>query len=194
MEKIMAITQVSAVKASDGSEYSSVPPNVKGSGAGGNGGAATRSGSSSTLVDDVAVTRSDEGVFGSTVVPGLASDKALAGGVFAGNNEEFIGKRITDVLAGSVNNDVLLSGAAVPENVRSIHKLETLRTQKTTTAIRNNRYNRYTGAWNAGTPVNQVDTLPTDNAANPSRSTPGRLTYKTARPIAVNDVYKQKNS
>ena len=189
----MALTQVYAVKASDGSQYSSVPTNVKGSGAGGDGGSVARGGSVSSLLDNVAVSRSNEGVFGSEVVEGLVSQKALGSGVFAGDNSEFIGKRITDVLAGTVNNSVLLSGAAVPSNVRSIHKLETLRTLRFATALRENRYNRYTNTWTPGHPVNAVDALPTDNAATPSRSAPGTRTYKTAAPVATSDAYEAKN-
>lgn len=189
----MALTEVYAVKASDGSQYSTVPMNVKGSGAGGDGGSVARGGSVSSLLDNVAVSRSDEGVFGSEVVEGLVSQKAVGAGVFAGDNAEFIGKRITDVLAGTVNNSVLLSGAAVPSNVRSIHKLETLRTLRFATALRENRYNRYTNTWTPGHPVNAVDTLPADNAATPSRATPGTRTYKTAAPVATSDAYEAKN-
>lgn len=190
----MAITQVCAVKASDGTEYNSVPPNAKGSGAGGNGGAVTKGGTvASSLLDNVEVSRYDAGVFGSTVLDNDWANEALSAGTFAYNNQTPVAKRITDTLAGSVSNTTLLSGAAVPSNVRSIHKLETLRTQRITTAIRANKYNRFTGAWDAGYPANAVDSLPTDNAANPTRSAPGQLTYKEGALIPVNDDYKAKN-
>jgi len=189
----MSITSY-AVKASDGSDYDSVAINAKGSGAGGNGGSVARGGSvASNLLDNVAVSRYDAGVFGSTVLDNSWADEALSAGTFAYNNASPIAKRITDTLAGSVSNDTLLSGAAVPANVRSIHKLETLTTQRITTAIRANKYNRYTGAWDAGFPANAVDSLNTDDAANPTRSVPGELTYKTSAPLAVNDNYKAKN-
>lgn len=183
-----------AVKASDGSSYNSVAINTKGSGAGGNGGSVARGGSvASNLLDNVEVSRYDAGVFGSTVVDNNWANKALSSGTFAYDNESPVGKRLTTELAGGVANDILLSGAAVPANVRSIHKLETLRTQRITTAIRANKYNRYTGDWDAGFPANAVDSLNSDNAATPSRSVPGELTYKTAAPLAVNDDYKAKN-
>lgn len=188
----MAITQVVAVRASDASKYSSVPPNASAD-AGGNGGAAARRGSGSSLLDDVAVSRSNTTVFASTVVDGDHADKVISGGVFAGNNAEFIGKRLTDTLAGNQANTILLSGAAVPKNVKSIHKLNTLRTQQTTMALRANKWNEVTGEWDAGYPENSTDTLATDNAANPNRTTPGRLSYKTSAPLPKDDVYKAKN-
>lgn len=190
----MAITQVCAVKASNGSEYSTVPPNVKGSGAGGNGGAVTKGGTvASNLLDSVGVSRYNTDVFGSTVLDNDWANEALSAGTFAYNNQDPIAKRITTTLAGSVSNDTLLSGAAVPENVRSIHKLEVLRTRRFTTAIRANKYNRYTGEWDGGYPAVAVDTLATDNAANPTRSVPGRLTYKANALIPVDTTYKAKN-
>lgn len=189
----MSITSY-AVKASDGSDYNSVAINAKGSGAGGNGGAVARGGSgASGLLDNVAVSRYNAGVFGSTVLDNDSADKALSSGTFAYDNESPVAKRLTTELAGGVSNTTLLSGAAVPANVRSIHKLETLRTQRITTAIRANKYNRYTGSWDAGFPANAVDALNSDNAATPTRSVPGELTYKTAAPLAVNDDYKPKN-
>lgn len=189
----MAITSY-AVKASDGSDYDSVAINAKGSGAGGNGGSVARGGSAaSNLLDNVAVSRYDAGVFGSTVIDNSWADEAVDAGTFAYNNEKPVAKRITTELSGGVSNDILLSGAAVPSNVRSIHKLETLRTQRITTAIRANKYNRYTGDWDAGFPANAVDVLAADHAATPTRSVPGELTYKTAAPLAVNDDYKAKN-
>jgi hypothetical protein len=189
----MSITSY-AVKASDGSDYDSVAINAKGSGAGGNGGSVARGGSgASGLLDNVEVSRYDAGVFGSTVIDNDVADKTLDAGTFAYDNQSPVGKRLTTELAGGVSNTVLLSGAAVPSNVRSIHKLETLRTQRITTAIRANKYNRYTGSWDENFPANAVDTLATDNAAAPSRSVPGQLTYKTSAPLAVNDEYKPKN-
>lgn len=188
----MSITSY-AVKASDGSDYDSVAINTKGSGAGGNGGSVARGGSvASNLLDNVAVSRYDAGVFGSTVLDNDWADKAVSGGTFAYDNESPVARRLTTELSG-VSNDVLLSGAAVPSNVRSIHKLETLRTQRITTAIRANKYNRYTGDWDGGYPANAVDSLNSDHAATPSRSVPGELTYKTSAPLAVNDDYKAKN-
>lgn len=190
----MAISQVCAVKASDGSEYDTTPPNVKGSGAGGNGGAVAKGGNvASNLLDNVGVSRYNTDVFGSTVLDNDWADEALSAGTFAYNNVKPVAKRVTTTLAGSVSNTVLLSGAAVPENVRSIHKLETLRTQRITTAIRANKYNRYTGEWDGGYPANAVDSLATDEAATPTRGVPGEFTYKGGALVPVNANYPAKN-
>jgi hypothetical protein len=189
----MAISQIVAAKASDGTDYDTVPPNATGSGAGGNGGAVTRGGTvASNLLDNVNVYRTNETVFGSTVLDNDWANEALSAGTFAYNNQSPVAKRLTDSLSG-VSNTVLLSGAAVPANVRSIHKLETLRTRRYTAAIRAGKYNEYTGEFDAGFPVVAVDTLATDNAANPTRSAPGQLTYKGGALLPVtNNDYKPK--
>ena len=191
----MAISQVLAVQASGGAAYNTVPPNAKGSGAGGNGGAVTRGGTvASGKLDNVAVSRYNAGVFGSTVLDNSWADEAVSAGTFAYNDPagKPIAKRYSATIGG-VSNTVLRSGALVPENIRSIHKLETLRTQRITTAIRANKYNRYTGDWDAGFPANAVDSLNSDNAATPTRSAPGELTYKSGALVPVNDDYKAKN-
>jgi len=193
MEIKMAISQIVAAKASDGSDYSTVPPNAKGSGAGGNGGSVTRGGTvASALLDDVDVTRHNADVFGSTVLDNSWAHEALSAGTFAYDNQSPVAKRLTSSLSG-VSNTVLRSGAAVPENVRSIHKLETLRSRRYATAIRNNKYNRFTGEFDGGFPVVAVDSLSTDNAANPTRTSPGQLTYKGGALLPVtNNDYKEK--
>lgn len=189
----MAISQIVAAKASDGSDYSTVPPNAKGSGAGGNGGSVTRGGTvASSLLDNVDVTRHNTDVFGSTVLDNSWADEALSAGTFAYDNQSPVAKRLTSSLSG-VSNTVLRSGAAVPQNVRSIQKLETLRTRRYATAIRNGKYNEYTGEFDGGFPVVAVDSLATDNAANPTRTSPGQLTYKGGALLPVtNNDYKEK--
>lgn len=189
----MSISQVVAAKASDGNNYDTVPPNVKGSGAGGNGGAVTRGGTvASGLLDNVNVSRTNTTVFGSTVLDNDWADEAVSAGTFAYNNQSPVAKRLTDELSGVANN-ILLSGASVPSNVRSIHKLETLRTRRYATAIRGGKFNEFTGEFDAGFPVVAVDTLATDNAANPSRTSPGQLTYKGGALLPVtNNDYKPK--
>lgn len=198
----MAISQVVAVKASGGAQYNSVPPNVKSSGAGGNGGAVVNGGSGgSGLLDNVASVDSGEAVFGSTVVDGVNAGKALGAGTFASNSSEFIAKRVTDVLAGSVSNTILRSGAAVPANIQSVHKYPaTFATRKLTTAIRAGNWNIYTGKFSSVTVeaadafVNIDSGSTLDKAANPSRSEPGRLVFKTGAPAPSETVYKAKTA
>ena len=185
----MAISQVVAAKA-DGNLYNTVPPNVTGSGAGGNGGSVAKA-SNSSLLDGVETSYYNAGVFGSTVLDNNTSDKALSAGIFAYNNSNPISKRVTTTLS-TTSNDVLLSGASQPELIQSIHKIETVRTRKLTTAIRENRYNEFTGQFEAGYPQVAVDSFNSDSAANPSRTNPGKLTYKTSSASPVNDSYKEK--
>jgi hypothetical protein len=162
-----------------------------------NGGTAIRAGSSATVVENLSLGRTDVGVFGSTVVENSVTEndyagKGLSAGVFAYNNDGPIAKRITTSLS-TVSNSVLRSGAAQPGLVRGIHKLETLRSYRQTTAIRAGNFNIYTGQFSSA-PTVAVDTLATDNAASPTRSAPGQLTYKTGKYVPVNDDYKAKTS
>jgi len=149
-------------------------------------------GGSTSVLTSVALGYSNVGVFGSSVVDGNDTDKALSAGVFSYNDQKPVAKRVTEELAGGVSNTVLLSGAAQPGLLRSIHKLEVVRTRRFTMAIRDNKYNRYTGQWEAGYPVVDVDTLATDEAATPTRAVPGELVYKTGAPVPVQDNYKEK--
>ena len=172
-----------------GSNYT-VPPNTKGSGARNAGGASTRV-STTSLVDGVGVSRYNTGVFASTVLDNGWADEAVSAGTFAYNNVKPVAKRVSTTLSG-VSNTVLFSGANQPGLIRSIHKLETLRTRRLTTALRANKYNRSTGNWDGGYPVVAVDSLSTDTAATPTRAVPGQLTYMSgANPVTNND-YKKK--
>lgn len=176
----------------NGSSYS-VPPNTKSSGAMNNRGTVAKGGSvASGKLTNVGVSRYNTDVFASTVVDNDWADKAVSGGTFAYNDRDGVAMRTTSELAG-VSNTSLLNGSNVPSLVRSIHKLETLRTRRFTTAVRANKYNRYTGQFEAGFPVVAVDSLATDTAATPSRAIPGQLTYKLGQPAPVsNNDYKAK--
>jgi hypothetical protein len=132
-------------------------------------------------------------VVGSVVVDGVNTDKGVSSGVFAYNNQSPVGKKVT-VTLGGVSNTVLRSGAAQPQLVQSINKLNVLRTRRFTTAIRENKYNKYTGRFEAGYPVVAVDTLATDNAANPTRTLPGQLVYKIGANVPVTSDYKAKTN
>jgi hypothetical protein len=181
-----------AIANKSGNNYE-VPPNVKSSGAVNNRGTVARGGSvASGKLTNVSVSRYNTGVFASTVLDNGFADKALSSGTFAYNDKNGVAIRATSDLAG-VSNTSLLTGANVPGITRSIHKLETLRTRRFTTAIRANKYNRYTGTFDSGYPVVATDTLATDNAASPTRSAPGQLTYRTGAKVPVmNNDYKAK--
>lgn len=193
----MAISQVVATKV-NGSPYNTVPPNAKGSGAGGNGGAVAKA-SNTNLLDGVEVSRYDAGVFGSAVIDNNDADKALSAGTFAYNNKKPIAKRYSTTING-LSNAVLQSGAAEPTLVESIHYMKVctmgcsdgVRTRQLTSAIRNNHFNLFTGQFDVGYPVVVADSFAQDNAARPTRAVPGGLTYKSSSSVPVNDVYKGK--
>lgn len=161
-----------------------------------NGGSVLNGGSTAEL-NSLDLGYSNVGVFGSSVVDGTDTDKALSAGTFSYSNQQPVAKRLTNTLSG-VSNTYLESGAAVPGNIRSIHKLEVLRTRKLTTAIRAGDWNIYSGEW-ATEPSVVVDTLATDDAANPSHGVPGELTYiagTTTHTVLepTNDDYKAKTN
>lgn len=134
------------------------------------------------------------GVFGSTPYDGNNADKAVSGGTFAHNHVSPIVMKVTTEIAG-VASDALRTTSNQPGLMRSIHKLEVLRTNKITSAVRSNKFNRFTGMWDAGYPQTAVDSLATDTAATPTRSSPGQLTYKLGQPVPVtNNDYKAKTA
>ena len=169
-----------------------VPPNTKGSGALNNRGSATRVGSSSVSLSNVVVTRDQTTVFGSTALDDSYSDKAVSAGTFRYNGQSPVGMRVSSSLSG-VSNTSLRSGAGVPAQTRSINKRESFKVVRTATAIRTNKYNRYTNTFENGFPVSTTETPGTDNAASPTRSAPGGLVYRTGSKVPVmNNDYKAK--
>lgn len=179
----MATANTSAV------DYS-VPPNVGGSGARNNKGSATRVGSTS-LLGNVAVSKDSTGVFGSVVVDGTDTDKAISGGPIAHNHVKPITVKVTTEIAG-VASSVLSNSSNNPAQLRSINKRESYKSAGTATAIRAGYYNIYTGRFSpAPTPV--TETPATDVAANPTRSAPGDLVFRTGSKLPVRSYdYKAK--
>lgn len=147
----------------------------------------------SNVVGSVKVYRPTVSSFASTPIDNSWADKCVSGGTFAHNHTKPISSLITTELAGLTNNAILTTGDD-GDTVRSINKLETLRTRRFTTAIRDNKYNRYTGAFDGGYPVVAVDTLATDVAATPTTSVPGKVTYLRGGSTPYSDSYKAKTS
>lgn len=119
------------------------------------------------LANAVNVSNPSVGVFGSTVVPNNLTTndyaaKSVSANTFAKNNQRPQGERLTDPLK---------SGALVPGLIRGIHKLETLRTRRLTTAIRAGYWNIFTGQFTTP-PTVAVDSLASDSAANPQEVLP----------------------
>jgi hypothetical protein len=143
--------------------------------------------SSRPLGDDVGY------IAGSVVVDGNNTDKAVSAGTFAYNNQAPTAQRLANT-AGGVADSALLNGADGSPN-RSINKRESVITRQIATAIRNNQFNRSTGLWSVTpTEVDESSMVTSDVAANPSRSTPGSLTYKLGNPVAVTENYASKTN
>lgn len=172
-----------------------------------NGGTAINVGSGSTVLNNSELGRDYQGVFASTVVSNATvdyADPALAGGTFAYNNSSPIAMKVTSQLAGSQANTFLRSAASDLQSRRSIHRQEKVRTTRTTTAIRAGYFNLYSGQWTT-LPTTAVDAFwdiandttsatSTDEAATPTRSVPGELTYKLGQKVPVSVDYSAKNS
>lgn len=176
------MAKVTLQKAS-GSSYS-VPPNVKGSGAGNNHGTVARGGSvASHKFSNVAVSRYNAGVFGSTVVDNATVDKAVSANVLAKNSRTPVAPRITRVMLGT---------AEVPSLIRTPLSRVAYRTVGTSAAFRNGQFNLYTGKYNPA-PVVTLDSVATDNAAVLSRSVPGKLVFMVGNKPR-SSVYKAKTN
>jgi hypothetical protein len=172
-----------------------------------NGGVAINVGASATLLANRALGANNQTVFGSTVVSDATADyadPALSGGTFAYNNNRPVAVKFTTTLAGSESNTFLRSGASDLSSRRSIHRQEKVRTTRTTTAIRAGYWNIYSGTWST-TPTTAVDAFwdiandttsstSTDEAATPTRSVPGELTYKLGQPSPVSVDYPAKTT
>lgn len=156
------------------------------------GGVAKRVGTSSTVLDNVSIGNQGVSVFGSTVIDGTDTDKALSGGTIAYNHLKPITARVTTTLGG-VSSTALSTTANDPSQVRLLHKRESYKVVKTATAIRAGHWNIYTGKWTVN-PTSTTETPGTDNAASVSRSAPGKLVYKTGASLPVRDNYKAKTA
>lgn len=194
----MAISQVVAMTV-DGTLYNTLPPNASGSAAGGNGGSVAKA-TSTSLLDGVEVSRYDAGVFGSTVVDTNNIEKSLGSGTLAYNNLKPIATRLPTRINGTNEAPLILSACSAANLINSIHYIkvctmgcaEGVRTRRLTSAIREGKFNEFTGEFDAGYPVVGVDTFGNDEAARPSREYPGRLRYKSSSLNPVYSDYKSK--
>lgn len=158
-----------------------------------NGGTIKANGTMSGTFEASSVVQEQTGVFASTVVDNNDADKALSAGTFAYNNNSPVAKKVTTSLSG-VSNTYLRSGAGNPGGLRSIHKIESIKTRKLTTAIRTNKFNEYSGEFESGYPQSSTDSFGTDDAANPTKSVPGELTYKIGKKVPVQADYEAKTN
>lgn len=158
----------------------------------------------SNIVRSQSTAAAQAGVYSNVVVDNNTASKALSGGTFAYDNQRPTAVKTSTTLSG-VTQTFLRSGANDTDNARSIHKVEKIRTRRTTTAIRNNKWDEYAGVWESGYPVNAVDNFwsisagsgvssSSDDAAAPTRSSPGELTYMIGNPNPKTDDYKAKTN
>jgi len=117
---------------------------------------------------------------------------ALDGGVFANNNFNPVGKRITDSLAG-VDNDYLLSGALRLDLINNINRIESRVTTKVASAIREEKYDILNNSFDEGFPEISNDNFGNDFAARMTQSYRGRLTFNIGNPKPVYTNYFAPN-
>ena len=154
---------------------------------------------SNTKFNQTSTPTKDLGVFASTVIDGSDTDPALVSGVFAYNNSKPVAKKITTSI-NTVNNSVLLSGALLPNLIQSVKKLKVctggscsdgVRTSQVTKAIRNDKFNIYSGKFDVGFPQVVVDNYETDKEADVTRSSQGGFVYLIgSSPVVRNYVGK----
>lgn len=147
----------------------------------------------SNVVDSTKTVDASVGVVGSVVVDNDWADKAISGGTFAHNHVKPISALVTSELAG-LASDAIKSPGNDGDVIRSINKFETNEDALFTTAIRANKYNRVTGQWDSGYPSGVTIAFSGDNAATPTASVPGELTYMTGAKTPVNDEYAAKTN
>jgi hypothetical protein len=147
----------------------------------------------SNVVTSTSTVNTSVGVVGSVVINGDWTDPAVSSGVFAHNHVKPISSLVTTELAGLPNNTIKTPGND-GDTIRSINKFETNQDSLLTTAIRENKYNRVTGAWDSGYPSGVTIAFSGDNAATPTASVPGELTYMMGAKTPFNDEYAPKTN
>lgn len=156
-----------------------------------NGGTAINVGTS-TVLDTRAPGAAAKTVFASTPISGVHAEKSVDAGTFAFDNQTGLIMRVTDSLA-TVSNDVLVSAADDVVNARSINQVSGINISDRTSAIRAGAWNAYSGEFSPAVTGDLTD-FGIDNAANPSRATPGELAYMDGSPNPTTDEYSKKNT
>ena len=122
---------------------------------------------------------------------GLSNVKAINAGTFAHNHVKPICAYITTERAG-VALEAVVGPAGSPNLIQSIHRLETVTTNRTAAAFRAG-FNFYTGQF-SGAVVTNNDFLEIDVASRPTREIPGRLVYQIGRQVPATVSYKAKTA
>ena len=117
----------------------------------------------------------------------------------------YIMRRVTDLIndeaAGGNSANLRSAGSNYLYGRRSIHQVESVRTSRVATAIREGQWIAFSGQFQPGHPVDANDigtweTIGTDDAANPTQFKPGELTYQhgSGGGIPLRDDYKPKTN
>jgi hypothetical protein len=154
--------------------------------------------STSDVVENVKTVSPKVTTFGSTVIENTVTTsdyagKAITGGTFAHNHVKPISSLVTDEIAG-VSTNVIKTPGNDGDTIRGINSISSVRTRQFTSAIRANKYNPYDNTFAGGYPAVQVDSFGTDEAATPTASVPGELTYLQGSVTPYNANYKAKTN
>jgi hypothetical protein len=165
-----------------------------------NGGTIKSNGTTSNvLFKKLKTNRPNSPVFGSSVIEGVSSSKALSSGVFKYNNNRPVAKKTTDLINGSPNM-YLISGASEPNLIRSTNSMlvkngsykSGARTRKLTTAIRTGNWSIYSNKFAEGFPQVSVDDFGGDYAVMQSRNDRGSLFFIVGKSVTKN-TYSAKS-
>ena len=157
-----------------------------------NGGVGKNVGTTSSVLSNRGFVAGEKSVFASTPIDNATADEAVSAGTFAFDNQRGVIRRVTNSLS-DVSNDILVAGAAVPSNVQSIHQISGTYITDLTSAIRDGRWNEYSGSFDpvvSGVSVN----FGVDNAANPTKAAPGSLRFLSGSKVPTSDDYSPKNT
>lgn len=157
-----------------------------------NGGVGKNVGTTSSVLSNRGFVAGEKSVFASTPIDNATADEAVSAGTFAFDNQRGVIRRVTNSLS-NVSNDILVAGAAVPSNVQSIHQISGTYITDLTSAIRDGRWNAYSGSFDpvvSGVSVNFGE----DNAANPTKAAPGSLRFLSGAKVPTSDNYSPKNT
>ena len=130
-------------------------------------------------------------VSASTVVDNSQVDEARSAGTLAFDSPRGVVRRVNTTIGG-ISNTILQAGASVPSQRDAIHQTSGIVISNRTTAIRGGQWNAYSGVFSPLVTGLSPD-FGNDNAANPSRTTPGEFAYRLGSGI-VQDEYSAKNT
>jgi hypothetical protein len=156
-----------------------------------NGGVGKHVGTATTLTNR-GFFAGEKTVFASTVVDNSQVDESVSAGTLAFDSPRGVIRRVNTTIGG-ISNTILQAGAAVPSQRDAIHQTSGIIVSDLTTAIRDGRWNAFSGAFSPVLSGLDPD-FGNDNAANPSRATPGEFAYRDGSPLAIQDEYSAKNT